>query len=340
MEPKPSQSHELSPAPPKQLMEEETLYGQEFFNLVSTLPKEKSISGPSLYQYKGFWFPLAHFHGIFNLHRHFQPHKNDIFLVTPPKSGTTWLKAIIYALLNREIHHPQDPHHPLLSKTPHQLVPFLELLEPSEYDSISNSSDSSTRIFGSHIPAGCLPISVIEDDSSFNCRIVFLCRDIKDTFVSLFHFINLQHGNASSNSLENAFALYSRGVSGFGPVWDQILGYWKESLARPNKVLFMRYEDIKSEPHFELRRLALFLGKPLSQVEESSGLLDQIISLCSFDNMKKLEVNKSGKTFGLKNHTFYRSGEVGDGKKCLTADMAARLDQITEEKFRGSGLCL
>ncbi|KAL8146325.1 hypothetical protein AgCh_004172 [Apium graveolens] len=52
---------------------------------------------------------------------------------------------------------------------------------------------------------------------------------------------------------------------------------------------------------------------------------------------EKLEANKSGKTFGLKNHTFYRRGGVGDGKKYLATGMAARLDQITEEKFRCSG---
>ena len=190
------------------------------------------------------------------------------------------------------------------------------------------------------MPTVSLPKSVIEDSESFNCKIVYLCRDIKDTFVSFFHFVN-KHVDPSSNSLENFFDLYSRGVTGGGPVWDQIMGYWKESLERPNKVLFMRYEDMKSKPHFHLRRLALFLGKAFSEEEENSGMLDQIISLCSFDNMRNLEVNKSGTTkLGIKNHTFYRSGQVGDWKNCLTAEMAGNLDQITQEKFRGSGLSL
>ena len=47
--------------------------------------------------------------------------------------------------------------------------------------------------------------------------------------------------------------------------------------------------------------------------------VDQIISLCSFDHMKNLEVSKSGTTgLGIKNNTFYRSGQVGDWKNYLT----------------------
>ena len=43
---------------------------------------------------------------------------------------------------------------------------------------------------------------------------------------------------------------------------------------------------------------------------------------------------------GFSNGAFFRSGVLGEWKNCLTADMASRLDQITEENFRGTGLYL
>ncbi|WOH15710.1 hypothetical protein DCAR_0935253 [Daucus carota subsp. sativus] len=142
-------------------------------------------------------------------------------------------------------------------------------------------------------------------------------------------------------SLEDAFDFYCKGISSAGPIWDQILGYWKESQKNPNKVLFMRYEEMKDEPYLQLRRLANFLGIPFSPEEENSGLIDQIISICSFKSMTKVDVNKTGTVVdGFNNSSFLRKGVVGDWKNCLTADMASRLDQITEEKFRGSGLSL
>lgn len=98
---------------------------------------------------------------------------------------------------------------------------------------------------------------------------------------------------------------------------------------------------MKDEPQVQLRRLAQFFGKPFSQEEENLGLLDEIIKLCSFDSMSKLEVNKTGTLRGkLRYDSFFRSGVVGDWKNYLTAEMASKLDRITEEKFCGSGLSM
>ncbi|KAH0991276.1 hypothetical protein GBA52_002759 [Prunus armeniaca] len=43
-----------------------------------------------------------------------------------PKSGITWLKAVLFALVKR-VHYPDPQQHPLLTNNPHVLVPFLEL---------------------------------------------------------------------------------------------------------------------------------------------------------------------------------------------------------------------
>lgn len=37
---------------------------------------------------------------------------------------------------------------------------------------------------------------------------------------------------------------------------------------------------------------------------------------------------------------FFPSGIVGDGEKYLSAEMAAKLDQITAERFQGSGISI
>ncbi|KAL0296814.1 UNVERIFIED_CONTAM: Cytosolic sulfotransferase 12 [Sesamum radiatum] len=111
--------------PPKYLQQEETL-AQECKNLISTLPKEKGWLASHLYQYQGFWYPARHLQGVISCQKHFEAHDSDIFLVTIPKSGTTWLKAIIFTLVNRE-RYPVLKNHPLISHNPHDLVPFLEI---------------------------------------------------------------------------------------------------------------------------------------------------------------------------------------------------------------------
>ncbi|KAK9155653.1 hypothetical protein Sjap_003133 [Stephania japonica] len=85
-------------------------------------------------------------------------------------------------------------------------------------------------------------------------------------------------------------------------------------------------EDIKSQ----VKRLARHLGFPFSNEEEREGVVENIIKLCSFKNLKNLEGNQSGKTWIIDNKHFFRNGEVGDWMNHLTPQMAEQVDQITE----------
>ncbi|KAF7836233.1 cytosolic sulfotransferase 15-like [Senna tora] len=68
-----------------------------------------------------------------------------------------------------------------------------------------------------------------------------------------------------------------------------MLGYWKASKDAPNKVMFLKYEDLKANINLELKRMAQFLDCPFTQEEESGGVIDSIVELCSFGKMKELE---------------------------------------------------
>lgn len=139
--------------------------------------------------------------------------------------------------------------------------------------------------------------------------------------------------------MEEAFEKFCRGVSLYGPFWDHSLGYWKESLERPEKVLFLRFEDMKREPAFYVRKLADFIGCPFSQEEEAKNVIGNILELCCFESLSNLEVNKNGKlSSGEEYKAFFRRGEVGDWVNYLTDEMAEKLDSTVEQKLYGSGL--
>lgn len=134
--------------------------------------------------------------------------------------------------------------------------------------------------------------------------------------------------------------MFCRGVSLFGPVWDHALEYWNRSKENPDRVMFLKFEDMKEKPGIHIRRLSEFLGFPFSGEEEEAGV-EKILEMCSFDNLKALEVNKNGKlSSGEENKAFFRRGVVGDWKNYLKDEMVDELDRITEEKFSGSGLTL
>ena len=240
-------------------------------------------------------------------------------------------------MLNRKKYPIIHNNHPLLTSNPHSLVPFLEYDLYYDKDIVPDlDSLSPPRLFSTHIPYESLPNSVKES----TCKVVYLCRDPKDTFVSHWHFTNkLRAQSRGALPLQEAFESFCRGASSFGPFWEHVLGYWKESLERPEKVMFLKYEEMKMNPSFYLKTIAKFLGCPFSKEEESKGMVDDILNLCSFEKLSNLEVNKTGKvSFDMENKYFFRLGQVGDCKNVLTTEMIEQLNTITEGKSATHGL--
>jgi len=147
-------------------------------------------------------------------------------------------------------------------------VPFPEFMY--SYDlhdqilSLSNMSDP--RVLGTHVPLPSLPESITKS----NCK--------------------MKSESLPDLTLEEAFEKYCNGIMGFGPWWSHVLGYWKESLTRPDKVLFLKYEDLKEDTVFHVKRIADFLDSPITQGGESTTVIENIIQLCGFEKMKDLEV--------------------------------------------------
>lgn len=167
----------------------------------------------------------------------------------------------------------------------------------------------------------------------------------KDAFVSsyLFHKKLWTEEGVEIRPIEEVFELFCEGKCITGPYWDHVLGYWKASLERPDKVLFLKYEDLRENGAFYVKKMAEFMGYPFSSEEEEAGEVEKIVKLCSFENLSNLEVNKTGVStypFQHQNNHYFRKGKVGDWKNYLTPEMAARLDHIVEQKLEMYGLKL
>ncbi|KAF5784231.1 putative quercetin-3-sulfate 4'-sulfotransferase [Helianthus annuus] len=283
-----------------------------------------------LRKYEDFWY----FHGFWHhskanftveavmaVQDDFQALPTDIFLASHPKTGTTWLKALAFAIVNRSQFKTgiaSCPTHPLLTISPHDCVPFIET------ESFLNNPSYANGLLATHIPYTSLPKSIITSD----CRIVYICRNPKDVLISLWHFLNKVRDDSSPMKLVDLFEIFSKGMSPCGSFWDHVIGYYKANLERPDKVLFLKYEDLKKDPKNVVKRLAKFLGNPFTEEEESDGSVEKIIELCGFETLHK--VNKVSSE-----QVYFRKGVVGDSGSYLTTEMIETLDKITKEKFDG-----
>ncbi|KAI3470188.1 hypothetical protein Pfo_026851 [Paulownia fortunei] len=277
----------------------------EVQELLQTLEQQTNWDGRRLAKYDGLWCPVRFFRPILSTQKYFKAKDSDIILATIPKSGTTWLKALTFSIVNRSVYTIDQS--PLLTNLPHTLVPFLEFNVYWDQENPDLQHLSSPRIFSTHMPFKILPDSIREYELPLE--------------------------------IDEAFDMFCQGIHPFGPFWDNMLGYWDAHLKNPQKVLFLKYEDLKEDITFHVKKIAEFLGYPFSLEEEKQRLIEEISRLCSFENLKNLEVNKTGCIEGVVKHSaFFRKGQVGDWINYLTPAMAERIEKVMESKFQGSGL--
>nr|XP_043622997.1 flavonol sulfotransferase-like [Erigeron canadensis] len=311
------------------------LFLDRYKDRFTTFPKEKGWMTDDLYMYQGFWFQSGNGLSIMTAiaaQDQFKPLPSDIYLATLQKCGTTWLKALVFAIVNRNHNYQingSDSSNPLLFINPHKLVPDIEIevirMNPTY------AEGHSPRLFSTHTPYTSLPENIV----NFGCRIVYMCRDPKDVLVSLFYFANkLRDTSRGLMTIEEAFEMFSKGISPGGPYWEHMKGYRKASLENPSKILFLTYENMKSDTVNNVKNLADFLGYPFTEEEKSRGVMEEIVSLCSFEKLSA--VNKHGDlVLGMPNNVFFREGKVGDWTNYLTLEMGQILDHITNKEFHG-----
>ncbi|CAI9266210.1 unnamed protein product [Lactuca saligna] len=310
-----------------------TLLLDRYKEKITRFPREKGWMGQDVYMYQGFWYISENAFSIettMAVQENFQAQSTDIYIVTQPKCGTTWIKAIVFAIVNRTKYKNIKPSsHPLNIYNPHKCVPFLETEIVRNIPTYGHAD--SPRLFASHIPYNALPKSVLD----YGCRLVYMCRNPKDVLVSWFHFANnLKDKSRTQMTIGEMLDVYAKGFMPYGPYWDHVKEYHKASSEDPTKVLFLTFEDMKVDTASKLKRLAEFLGFPFTEEEVANGVVDEIVMLCSFENLK--DVNKNGDfRKGIPNGSFFREGKVGGWRNYLTNEMTQILDDITMEKFHG-----
>ncbi|XP_062114754.1 cytosolic sulfotransferase 5-like [Humulus lupulus] len=305
--------------------------------VLTQLPKANSWLKHGVTLYQNCWFPSHIIPNIITFQKQFKPKDEDIILASIPKSGTTWLKSLLFSILNRNQHYYNNDQHPLLTTNPHHLVSSFEFTIYSNPKFHDLSTMSSPRLISTHIPYASLPDSIKLYSKS---RIVYVSRNPLDLIVSLWHF-GTAHPDRRSHewTMEECVDEFCRGETMFGPYWDHVLGFWKASLERPEKVLFLKYEEMKEDTFGQAKRVAEFVGLRFSQEEESDGVVEQILEMCSLSKLKDLDVNKHGQVRpNFDNKLFFRKGQVGDWINHLSPSMVERVNNVTNEKLSGSGL--
>jgi hypothetical protein len=219
-----------------------------------------------------------------------QPRNDDVYLVSFPKSGATWMNFLI-ANVNIAM---SGVDRVVTFYNVHQYVP-----------DIHDSRELGTPLLS--FPGFRFIKSHSELNRYYN-NLVYIVRNPEDTMISYYNFLRgLGQFNGTLSDLIESERLGIRS-------WTSHVESWIFHSPASLAFMMVRYEDLKRDPAVELERIYYQLGFSLQKT-----VLDKAVELSSFSNMKKLEedLNYGGRPI-MENFQFMRSGQSGEGKAELS----------------------
>lgn len=267
----------------------------------------------------------------------YQPKPDDIFVVTYPKCGTTWMQNVVLNILRRAepLDKPQDF---FLAS------PFLDQLgaEDSERMMIRPGA------YKTHLPFGKVPWS---DDAKY----IYVARNPKDCCVSFYHHKKQLPGyQFSEATFGEFFEQFIAGELEFGDYFAHLTGWYNQR--HKSNILFVAYEEMKGDLKNAVLRVADFI-KPgeARHLRENANVLTEILHNCSLEEMKFIntvlncmhydvrEILRDPKVPRGRKHivaynatlppcqrqkiTLVRKGEIGGWKMMFTEDQNKRMNE-------------
>lgn len=274
---------------------------------------------PSYFDHNGFLMPLGFPSHNFSDALTYQPDKNDLFVATYPKCGTTLTQHIIYTMLNDGV--PIQPHEKLDKMFPH--------LEEVGSDYIAKSAvvKGKQRLIKTHLPYDMTPIS---DDAKY----IYVARNPKDCVVSFFHHTRgfPEHYNFGDGDFNVYHDLFLEGRVDFGDYF-KTLRSWLDRKDDSN-VLFITYESIRADKRKVLMTIANFIGGGMEEklIANDEALITKVLFHSSLEEMKKNPLRWCSERT-VEHTPFIRSGKVGGYNELLTKEQRMRLDDMMRSQF-------
>ncbi|KAG8434047.1 hypothetical protein GDO86_012422 [Hymenochirus boettgeri] len=247
----------------------------------------------------------------------FQVLDDDVYIVTYPKSGTNWMIEIL-SLIKEE-------------GDPTWCNNVLIWLRSPWYETKEGQSQikdvSRPRVLTSHLPYHIFAKSFFTSKA----KIIYVMRNPKDIFVSLFHFSKIICHYKDPESFEDYLEDFLQGNLLYNSWFDHVKGWMQ--MRHNSNFFFITYEELKQDLRACVQRICKFIGKELDEAK-----IDLVVKHSSFKAMKENKMsNYSLATADFLDHTkgtFMRKGISGDWKNHFTVAQSEYFDKVYQEKMK------
>lgn len=192
--------------------------------------------------------------------------RDDVYLVSYPRSGSTWLRALLASFLRDE---------PVTPTQVQETIPEIYKSRPA--GTIGRRHTRNAPVLKSHSPYVRIP-----------AKVIYLVRDGRDTTLSYFYYLRKQSEHQPDAPIHHETAadfFLSTPPSPFGTWHDHVLG-WLNGLESwsGERYLILRYEEVLAEPERELERVLRFAG-----VEPDAGRIARSVSFNEKETLAAME---------------------------------------------------
>ncbi|CAL1274355.1 unnamed protein product [Larinioides sclopetarius] len=286
----------------------------------SNLPKDEKLAESfDVYLCNEFSLPSFAIKFIQEEYETYEARNDDIYVVSYPKTGTTWLQEIVYLI------HSNVDIKSALTLGLNKRFPYIEH-SMTNFSEVKNMG--SPRLLKTHLPYSCLPEDILQKQ----CKMIYITRNPRDVAVSYYHFACMLKETQYKGNFEQFFQRFYFDRTTYSPFLLHNLEFWNHR--NDKNVLFLFYEDLKRDITSNLKKIAAFLDHKLSPED-----LISIKEHTDFKSMAKTESTALSEDSSIGNKgSFYRKGQVGDWKNYFTQDMIQMLDDKVNEVLKDSGL--
>lgn len=206
---------------------------------------------------------------------------DDVFLVSYPRSGNTWVRFMVANLL--------------AGRTANVDFQVLGRLVPDLHKDVTS------------IPWAPRP-RIIKSHLTFRAEyppVVYLVRDGRDVYVSYFHYRRdrLPESTTLAQFIDGKLWPCS---------WGDHVGSWLDSAMDSNRLLLIRYEDLLEDPTGGLAQIASF-----AHLDASIENIQDAVRASEFNRMRQAE-EESGRPFGEPHSgRFVRRGRTTEWKNAF-----------------------
>lgn len=228
---------------------------------------------------------------------------DDIFIVSYPRSGNTWLRFLIGNLL-----YENDP------------ITFANI-EQKIPDIYQNSEKELLRI-----PRPRLIKSHEYFDPRYK-KVIYVVRDPRGVAVSYYHFKIKMKEIDEQYPIEEFVYRFIRGkLDPFG-TWGENVGSWIGAKRNGDGFLLIRYEDMLQDSYRELYKIGSFLN-----IDVNERKLNRALELSTADHMRLLEKRESNAWKPIKksrkDKPFVRCAKADGWKAELSDSLATKIRDV------------